>query len=165
MSSVCTPALLTAAVHSVSVCLSCSSSSWDWQWLSWFFCCRLFSLSYLSTLAVALDAWDCGSSAGEGLLPERCCVGSQPECISSLSGAGFLVTKCLEHTVIAYWFVRQSFSSYSCQISSSASFTELLFLNSSTTHNLWYSIERHFVAPRTLWATWYNTQNHGQGIP
>ena len=89
VSSVYTPAVLTdtAAVHSVSVCLSCSSiaSSWDWQWLSWFFCCRLFSLSYLSTLAVALDAWDCSSSAGEGLPLERCCVSSQSGCISSSS--------------------------------------------------------------------------------
>ena len=69
------------------------------------------------------------------------------------------------HSVIAYYFVHQSFSSYSCQMSSSASLTEVLFLESSATHNLWYFVERDFVAPRTFWATWYNTQNHGEGIP
>ena len=64
------------------------------------------------------------------------------------------------HSVIAYYFVCQSFSSYSCQISSSVLFTELLFLNSSTTHNLWYSIKRdilscpeHFKQPGTIHRT------------
>ena len=90
------PAVLTAAV--LSVFLPCSSRSWLTIALMFFCSCCLFSLSYLSTLAVTLDTWDYSSSAGEGLL-WRCCVGSQSGCISSSSDAGFPVTKCLEHTL------------------------------------------------------------------